>query len=226
MSADARPPQPLHAPLDEYARQYQDLARDAERLTDGLSDRQLSWSPAPGRWSIGDCLAHLNAVAGPYADALEASVARAREQGLATGAINSATVNGIHALTGCVVRGRCPGMEQLPAELGRMLLENPGLRGGRRNRVLRDMARIAYHLEEDPEAAVSWLRRAASQSPADVSTRVELAYYLALQGKRGEALVQLDAAAELDPLKKKAHTLSNLRLAVMSGALSAPAPEG
>ena len=86
MDTDAGPPPPLHAPLDEYARQYQDLARDAERLTDGLSDPQLSWSPAPGRWSIGDCLAHLNAVAGPYADALEESVARAREEGLATGA--------------------------------------------------------------------------------------------------------------------------------------------
>ncbi len=85
MNAEAEAPPPLHAPLDEVARQYQDLERDARRLTDGLDDGQLSWSPAARRWSIGQCLAHLNAVGGPYADALAAGIDEARERGLTTG---------------------------------------------------------------------------------------------------------------------------------------------
>ncbi len=54
---------PLHAPLDEYVRQFEDLKRDARQLTEGLSDAQLNWSPAPGRWSMAQCLEHLNSVA-------------------------------------------------------------------------------------------------------------------------------------------------------------------
>lgn len=85
MSAETTSP-PLHAPLDEYVHQYRDLERDARRLTDGLSDAQLNWKPDAKRWSIGQCLAHLNAVGGPYADALEKAIDEARERGLATGA--------------------------------------------------------------------------------------------------------------------------------------------
>ena len=75
------PSRPLHAPLDEYFRQYEDLKHDARLLTEGLSDPQLSWSPAPGRWSMAQCLDHLNSVAGPYAQALETGIAAARAQG-------------------------------------------------------------------------------------------------------------------------------------------------
>ena len=75
------PSRPLHAPLDEYVRQFEDLKRDARLLTEGLSDPQLSWSSAPGRWSMAQCLDHLNSVAGPYARALEAGIATARAQG-------------------------------------------------------------------------------------------------------------------------------------------------
>lgn len=72
---------PLHAPLDEYFRQFEDLRRDVRQLTDGLSDHQLGWSPEAGRWSIAQCLEHLNAVAGPYVQKLEQGVTKARAQG-------------------------------------------------------------------------------------------------------------------------------------------------
>ncbi len=74
------PSRPLHAPLDEYVRQFEDLKRDARQLTEGLSDAQLNWSPAPGRWSMAQCLEHLNSVAEPYAQALEEGINRARGQ--------------------------------------------------------------------------------------------------------------------------------------------------
>ncbi len=86
--SDETPARPLHAPLDEYVRQFEDLKRDARELTDGLEDDRLNWSPAAGRWSIAQCLDHLNVCAGPYADNLEQAIAEARERGLtATGPI-------------------------------------------------------------------------------------------------------------------------------------------
>ncbi len=42
---NATPARPLHAPLDEYVRQVEDLKRDAGQLAEGLSDSQLNWSP-------------------------------------------------------------------------------------------------------------------------------------------------------------------------------------
>lgn len=79
------PPKPLHAPLDEYVRQFEDLKRDARQLADGLSEPQLKWSPAPGRWSIAQCFDHLNTVAKGYASALEQGIARTREKGYTAG---------------------------------------------------------------------------------------------------------------------------------------------
>ncbi len=79
------PKRPLHAPLDEYVRQFEDLKRDVQQLTDGLNDRQLSWSPEPRRWSIAECLEHLNAVARPYARKLEEGISTVRAQGYRAG---------------------------------------------------------------------------------------------------------------------------------------------
>jgi hypothetical protein len=31
----------------------------AKRLAEGLTEEQLNWQPAPGRWSVGQCLEHL-----------------------------------------------------------------------------------------------------------------------------------------------------------------------
>jgi len=49
-------------------------------LAAGLSREQFNWRPAPGRWSIGQCLAHLNTVNGgdlaPLKAAIESGIAR------------------------------------------------------------------------------------------------------------------------------------------------------
>ena len=36
--------------------------RRAEALVDGLSPAQFTWRSEPGRWSIGECLSHLNII--------------------------------------------------------------------------------------------------------------------------------------------------------------------
>ncbi len=71
----------LHAPLSDYVRQYEDLKRDARRLTEGLSETQFNWQPTPERWSIAQCLEHLNAVALPYTESLALGIAEARRRG-------------------------------------------------------------------------------------------------------------------------------------------------
>ena len=52
----------------------------AQSLAAGLTRTQFNWSPEPGRWSIGQCLAHLNTVNGgdvaPLRDAIQAGKAR------------------------------------------------------------------------------------------------------------------------------------------------------
>ena len=55
-------------------------ASHAQSLAAGLSREQFNWRPEPGRWSIGQCLAHLNTVNGgdlaPLREAIEAGKAR------------------------------------------------------------------------------------------------------------------------------------------------------
>ena len=82
MATQSTNDKPLHAPLDEYVRQFEDLKRDARQLTGDLSDPQFNWMPAPGRWSIAQCFDHLNAVARPYVEALGKGIREARARGL------------------------------------------------------------------------------------------------------------------------------------------------
>lgn len=76
---------PLSPPLDEYQRQYEALREEARQLADGLSRERLNWSPAPDRWSIGQCLAHLNGVDRAYCRVLEEGIAAARDKGMIGG---------------------------------------------------------------------------------------------------------------------------------------------
>lgn len=81
MSTSGAVPRILHAELSEYRRQLRDVRADAERLVEGLTDEQFNWSPAPGRWSIAECLDHLNS-GWRVLDKLDRKIATATEQGL------------------------------------------------------------------------------------------------------------------------------------------------
>ncbi len=52
----------------------------AESLTAGLSHAQFNWRPEPAAWSIGQNLAHLNAVNGMHAPALRAAIESGHER--------------------------------------------------------------------------------------------------------------------------------------------------
>ena len=53
-----------------------------ESLTSGLSSRQFNWTPTPGKWSIGQNLAHLLSINGPDLRSLEAAIRTGREEAM------------------------------------------------------------------------------------------------------------------------------------------------
>ncbi len=82
MSQPTDSDRPLRSPLDEYSRQLESVRDDARELTAGLSRAQINWSPAPEKWSIAQCLAHLNSVAGSYTKAMGRAIEQGWEQGI------------------------------------------------------------------------------------------------------------------------------------------------
>jgi hypothetical protein len=87
-------PTPAHLALtpaiDDFRRQFEQLADDADALVSTLSDEQFAWIPAPasakasaGRpWSIAQCIDHLNVTARLYLPLLDEGIANAIRQGL------------------------------------------------------------------------------------------------------------------------------------------------
>jgi hypothetical protein len=72
----------LPAELAEYLRQIQEIERDADRLTEGLTDEQFNWRPAPGKWSIAECISHLNVVGWRHLPKFDEAMSRAHRHKL------------------------------------------------------------------------------------------------------------------------------------------------
>ena len=56
----------LQPEIRDYLRQFEDAIAGAQHLVEGLSREQLEWSEGPDRWSIAECLSHLNVTADQY----------------------------------------------------------------------------------------------------------------------------------------------------------------
>lgn len=65
-----------------YRRQLEAVLADAESLAGGLSDAQLAWRPASSRWSIADCLNHVNVTLSKYLPRIDAMLAQGLAEGL------------------------------------------------------------------------------------------------------------------------------------------------
>lgn len=72
----------MNAELQGYLTQIEKIKADARSLVAGLSEEQLSRRPAPGRWSIIECLAHLNTSDRFVLPTLDAAIAEGRQRGL------------------------------------------------------------------------------------------------------------------------------------------------
>jgi len=74
---------PTLAPeIDQFRSQFEQLSAEAEALTSPLSDEQLLWRPGPERWSIAECLDHLNATARVYLPVLDEGISDAIRRGV------------------------------------------------------------------------------------------------------------------------------------------------
>ena len=72
----------LAGELEKYRREVEAVKRDALDLAEGLTDAQFNWRPAPARWSIGECLAHLNATGQVFLILIDREIKRGRERQL------------------------------------------------------------------------------------------------------------------------------------------------
>jgi hypothetical protein len=72
----------VHPELEKYRRQFEEISKQAQELTAGLTEPQFNWRPSAADWSIQECLAHLTMVGQVEADAVEEAIGKAREQGL------------------------------------------------------------------------------------------------------------------------------------------------
>ncbi|MGH9851772.1 MAG: DinB family protein [Blastocatellia bacterium] len=71
----------LVSELQEYHRQVEGIKLDAEDLARGLSEAQFNWRPSPEKWSINECLEHLNITARLYWSTLAEAINGARING-------------------------------------------------------------------------------------------------------------------------------------------------
>ena len=72
---------PLVTELREYERQFEAVRLEARGLLGGLTERQFNWRAEPGRWSIAECIAHLNVTGQAYLPALDRGIREARAAG-------------------------------------------------------------------------------------------------------------------------------------------------
>jgi hypothetical protein len=68
--------------LEEYQTQFEQAGEQAKLLTQGLSEAQFNWRPAPGEWSIEECLAHVTMVGQSEIPLLENAIQEGRARGL------------------------------------------------------------------------------------------------------------------------------------------------
>lgn len=66
--------------LAAAARQFEATKVEAKALVSGTTERQLNWSPAPDKWSLGQCLMHLAVSTDAALPAIDRAIMRARER--------------------------------------------------------------------------------------------------------------------------------------------------
>jgi hypothetical protein len=71
--------------LEEYRHQFEIVKAEARELTEGLTEAQFNWRPAPDHWSIEECLSHLTMIGQAEMPSIERAVNEGRARGL-TGA--------------------------------------------------------------------------------------------------------------------------------------------
>ena len=72
----------LAVELEDYRIQIGRIKRRCEALVEGLGNEAFNWKPEEHRWSICECLSHLNVTAELYLPVIDKALAKSRSQGL------------------------------------------------------------------------------------------------------------------------------------------------
>jgi uncharacterized damage-inducible protein DinB len=75
-------PLALTPEIEAFRKQFEQISAEADGLVAPLTDQQLGWQPAPGSWSVAECLDHLNVSARLYLPMLDEGIANAIRRGL------------------------------------------------------------------------------------------------------------------------------------------------
>jgi hypothetical protein len=65
-----------------YRRQFEQIQEQASQVTADLNEARFNWRPAPGEWSIEECLAHLVIVGQWEIRAIEQAVEQGKQRGI------------------------------------------------------------------------------------------------------------------------------------------------
>ncbi len=71
----------MDAQIEGYLFQLVSITQDLPGVAGGLTQAQFNWQPHSGRWSIGQCVAHLNITLARYLPVLDQAVSTGRSQG-------------------------------------------------------------------------------------------------------------------------------------------------
>jgi len=74
-------PLALAREIDDFRKQFEQISADADALVTPLGEEQFVWKPGPNRWSIAECLEHMNATARAYLPAIDEGIADAIRHG-------------------------------------------------------------------------------------------------------------------------------------------------
>ena len=74
-------PLALAREIDDFRKQFEQISADADALVTPLGQEQFVWKPGPNRWSIAECLEHMNASARAYLPAIDEGIADAIRHG-------------------------------------------------------------------------------------------------------------------------------------------------
>ena len=68
--------------LSRLRGEYKKIIDDLGILTKGLSGEQMNWKPSPEKWSIAECIDHLNATGEKYLEKVLPAIRNAEEKGI------------------------------------------------------------------------------------------------------------------------------------------------
>ena len=71
----------MNPDLQAMLRQLDTIKADGQAVCAGLDESQFNWRPGPERWSIGECLVHLNVAVTRTLPAFDRAIAEARAEG-------------------------------------------------------------------------------------------------------------------------------------------------